>query len=73
MKSEMVVVESLKISNLYIKNKEIMNGFICTHSFYKRFYVNAKIQIANFRNSRLYCDTYRPNIPNVLLTIMMLT
>ena len=30
MKSEMVVVESLKISNLYIKNKEIMNGFICT-------------------------------------------
>ena len=67
MKSEMVVVESLKISNLYIKNKEIMNGFICTH------YVNAKIQIANFRNSRLYCDTYRPNIPNVLLTIMMLT
>ena len=27
MKSEMVVVESLKISNLYIKNKEIMNGF----------------------------------------------
>ena len=31
MKSEMVVVESLEISNLYIKNKEIMNGFICTH------------------------------------------
>ena len=33
MKSEMVVVESLEISNLYIKNKEIMNGFICTHYF----------------------------------------
>ena len=32
MKSEMVVVESLEISNLYIKNKEIMNGFICKHS-----------------------------------------
>ena len=30
MKSEMVVVESLEISNLYIKNKEIMNGIICT-------------------------------------------
>ena len=44
MKSEMVVVESLKISNLYIKNKEIMTGFICTDS--------AKIQIANFSNSR---------------------
>ena len=47
MKSEMVVVESLEISNLYIKNKEIMNGIICT------YYVNAKIQIANFRSSRL--------------------
>ena len=33
MKSEMVVVESLEISNLYIKNKEIMNGFIYTHYF----------------------------------------
>ena len=30
MKSEMVVVESLEISNLYIKNKEIMNGILCT-------------------------------------------
>ena len=30
MKSETVVVESLEISNLYIKNKEIMNGIICT-------------------------------------------
>ena len=29
MKLKMVVVESLEISNLYIKNKEIMNGFIC--------------------------------------------
>ena len=67
MKSEMVVVESLEISNLYIKNKEVMNGILCT------FYVNAKIQIDNFRNSRLYCDRYRPNIPSVLLTIMMLT
>ena len=67
MKSEMVVVESLEISNLYIKNKEVMNGILCT------FYVNAKIQIANFRNSRLYCDRYRPYIPSVLLTIMMLT
>ena len=65
MKSEMVVVESLEISNLYIKNKEILNGTIC------KYY--AKIQIANFRNSRLYCDRYRPNIPSVLLTIMMLT
>ena len=76
MKSETVVVESLEISNLYIKNKEIMNGLICTYigsSFYERFNVNAKIQIANFRNSRLYCDRYRPNIPSVLLTIMMLT
>lgn len=67
MKSEMVVVESLEISNLYIKNKEVMNGILCT------FYVNAKIQIAKFRNSRLYCDRYRPYIPSVLLTIMMLT
>ena len=67
MKSEMVVVESLEISNLYIKNKEIMNGIICTD------YVNAKIQITNFRNGRLHCDRYRPNIPSVLLTIMMLT
>ena len=67
MKSEMVVVESLEISNLYIKNKEILNGTICA------YYVNAKIQIANFRNSRLYCDRYRPNILSVLLTIMMLT
>ena len=65
MKSEMVVVESLEISNLYIKNKEVMNGILCTF--------NAKIQITNFRNSRLYCDRYRPNIPSVLLTIMMLT
>ena len=48
MKSEMVVVESLEISNLYIKNKKIMNGIICTYC-----YVNAKIQIANFRSSRL--------------------
>ena len=44
MKSEMVVVESLEISNLYIKNKEIMNGIICTYSFYEMFYVNAKLQ-----------------------------
>ena len=43
MKSEMVVVESLKISNLYIKNKEIMNGFICTYNFYEMYYVKAKI------------------------------
>ena len=69
MKSEMVVVESLEISNLYIKNKEVMNGILCTFWFY----VNAKIQIAKFRNSRLYCDRYRPYIPSVLLTIMMLT
>ena len=27
MKSEMVVVESLEISNLYIKNKEILNVY----------------------------------------------
>ena len=60
MKSEMVVLESLEISNLYIKNKEIRMVF----------YVRL---IANFRNSRLYCDRYRPNIPSVLLTIMMLT
>ena len=32
MKSEMVVVESLEISNLYIKNKEIFNGTICTYN-----------------------------------------
>ena len=31
MKSEMVVVESLEISNLYIKNKGIMNGLICKY------------------------------------------
>ena len=54
MKSEMVVVESLEISNLYIKNKEVMNGILCTFS-------------------RLYCDRYRPYIPSVILTIMMLT
>ena len=71
MKSEMVVVESLEISNLYIKNKEILNGLIYT--YYEMFYVNAKLQITNFRNGRLYCDRYRPNIPSVLLTIMMLT
>ena len=71
MKSEMVVVESLEISNLYIKNKEILNGLIYT--YYEMFYVNTKIQITNFRNGRLYCDRYRPNIPSVLLTIMMLT
>ena len=67
MKSEMVVVESLEISNLYIKNKEIRRKLLWN------VYANAKIQITNFRNGRLYCDRYRPNIPSVLLTIMMLT
>ena len=44
MKLKMVVVESLEISNLYIKNKEIMNGFICTYNFYEMYYVNAKFK-----------------------------
>ena len=47
MKSEMVVVESLEISNLYIKNKEIMNGLICKYfeskNFYEMYYVKSKI------------------------------
>ena len=75
MKSEMVVVESLEISNLYIKNKEIMNGLICKYAvnILEMCYINARILIANFRSSRLYSDGYRPNIPSVLLTIMMLT